>query len=180
VAWDIETSGLDCLRDRVATCQLANRVGQVLLVQLDGTLPTNLANFLADPMTRKVFHYAVFDASFMARAWNVRPANLACTKVASKLLNPAAKEHSLKALLSNYLGVTIDKSQRLSDWFAETLTTEQVEYAANDVVHLLPLSDVLFAQLEKRNLSALAEECFQHLPTRAVLESAGYGDVFSY
>ncbi len=180
VAWDIETSGLDCLRDRIATCQLANRVGQVLLVQLNGAVPVNLAGLLADPATRKVFHYAVFDTSFMIRAWKIRPANLACTKVSSKLLQPLSEEHSLKALLANHLGVAIDKSQRLSDWFARALTLEQVEYAANDVIHLLPLYDALHALLDERGLGTLAEDCFRHLPTRALLESGGYRDVFAY
>jgi ribonuclease D len=89
-------------------------------------------------------------------------------------------DHSLKALLLRHLGVRIDKAERLSDWSANMLTESQVRYAANDVRFLIPLIASLQRRLEAVGLRDLALACFSHLPTRAVLEVGGFGDVFAY
>jgi ribonuclease D len=180
VAWDIETSGLDSATDRIATCQLANRAGRVLLVRIDGSRPANLVRLLGSPDVLKVFHYAVFDLSFMWASWGARAANVACTKVCSRLLTPGRTEHSLKSILAEHLGVVIDKSQRLSNWFAVALTDAQAEYAANDVIHLPKLLDALKAKLKAKGLCELTHECFRHIPARVTLETGHFGDVFTY
>jgi ribonuclease D len=180
VAWDIETSGLNPRADRIATCQLANRDGAVFLVRVTQSRPENLSRLLSDPRVQKVFHYAVFDLSFLVTAWDVVPANIACTKVCSRILDPSLKDHTLKRLLFDNLNITIDKAQRLSDWFADSLSFEQTEYAANDVRHLIHLFEHLEERLEERNLGGLSQECFRHLATRVTLELGQFGDVFSY
>ena len=95
------------MKDRIATCQLASRDGQAVLVQLAHSVPPNLSRLLTDPVTRKVFHYAVFDASFMARARGVRPANIACTKVRSNLLDPHSKKYILKITRLTYMRMNL-------------------------------------------------------------------------
>ena len=180
VAWDIETSGLDPQIDRIATCQLANRSNEVLLVRIGSQTPPNLARVLGDPLVWKVFHYAVFDLSFMFRYWGVRAASIRCTKVCSRLLTPSGGTHSLQSLLASRLGVVIDKGERLSDWFARHLTESQKDYAAKDVIHLLPLFDRLKGEVDARGIGGLADACFAHLPSRAELEVGRYGDVFAY
>lgn len=182
VAWDIETSGLDWRTDSIGTCQLhAPEIGGVL-VQLDGPPPERLREVLADPRVLKVFHHAPFDLRFLTSQWKTRVSSVACTKVASKLLNPNAPTgaHSLQHTLARHLGVHITKDERASDWLATELTPAQLAYAIADVAHLLPLLDVLEGQLHSAGLSGLFRECLAFLPTRVELDLRGYTDIFAY
>jgi len=180
LAWDIETSGLEWDGGRVASCQHATRDGRVYIVRIDGRKPARLCRLLADPAVKKVFHYAMFDLRFMCSAWGIVPRNIACTKIASKLLHPQDQDHSLKTLLRRYCEVELDKGARLSDWFADPWSAEQLRYAAEDVSHLLELYDLLCAQLREADLFGLASRCYEHLPTKLELELGRYGDVFTY
>lgn len=181
-AWDIETSGLDWSSDRIGTCQLHVPEVSTFMVQMDGQVPDRLASVLGDPDVLKVFHHAMFDLRFMATQWKVSPANIACTKIASKLLDPHANtaDHSLKGLLSRRLGVTIEKDQRLSDWLADSLSPEQVRYATGDVIYLLALYRELRFSLRGVGLSDLYDRCLSHLSTRVELETGRFGDVYTY
>ena len=72
--------------------------------------------------------------------------------------------------------------QQSSDWAADTLTPEQLEYAASDVLYLHRLSEALAARLARENRTAEAEACFRFLPTRARLDLMGWAeeDIFSH
>jgi len=123
----------------------------------------------------------MFDVRFMSYNWNVLAKNIACTKIASKLLDPAKqKNHSLKSLLNRYLGVPIEKTQRFSNWNSESLTEAQIIYAAKDVAYLFELMEHLEKELKAKNLLQLAKACFAHIPTRVQLEIGGFGDVYKY
>lgn len=183
IAWDVETTGLDWRREQLATCQLfAEGVG-VVVVKTAGGYPQRLAALLEDPAVEKVFHHAPFDLRFMVHRWDVHPTSVRCTKVASKLLAPDApnEAHSLQQLVARNLGVSLTKGPvRTSDWTAASLTPEQLDYAAGDVLHLLPLLDVLQADLEQMHLVRLYDDCCRFLPARVLLELGGYPDVFAY
>jgi ribonuclease D len=184
VAWDIETSGLDWREDQIGTCQLfAEGVGTVVVSVPGVRTPERLATLLQDPGVVKVFHHAPFDLRFMIRWWGVRPASVRCTKVASKLLDPGGPNdtHSLQHLLGRRLGVHLNKGTvRTSNWSAATLSSEQVEYAAADVMHLPALLESLQADLDSRDLAWLYDQCCAFLPAQAALKVGGYPDVFSY
>ena len=183
IAWDVETTGLDWRRERLATCQLfAENIG-VVVISLDGGKPDRLAALLEDPAVEKVFHHAPFDLRFMIRAWKVRPVSIRCTKVASKLLEPDApsQAHTLQQLAARHLGIALEKGPvRTSDWSVPELTPEQLGYAAGDVLHLPALLDVLTGALHKAGLTRLYDDCCAFLPARSILEVGGYPDVFAY
>lgn len=179
VAWDIETTGLDCHHDRVALCQLSPPVGPIAIARIGSQVPQRLCSILSNPSIKKVFHNAMFDLQFMRHHWGVTPTNVACTRVAAKLLEPKREpNYSLKSLLRQYLNISISKDQQNSNWVAQQLTDEQISYAAEDAAYLLPLLDELCRRLHEKGLLALAERCFEHIPTRVELELLGYDDVF--
>jgi len=182
VAWDIETSGLDWRSERIGLCTVwVNGQGLGIVKIIKNTKPTNLAALLVDPSIRKIFHHAMFDLRFMCYHWGVSAANIACTKIASKLIDPSRTQgHTLSALLQQYLGVSIDKSQRKSDWLTWALSQDQLAYAGADVVHLPNLLAALTRELDERKLSSLAAECFAHIPTQVQLDIRGYKDIFGY
>ena len=183
VAWDIETTGLEWERARIGTCQLAT-ADRAAVVQLrSGQVPGRLRDLLQDSTVTKVFHHAPFDLRFMAHAWDARPLNVACTKVAAKIVEHGLadpKAYSLEPLLRRHLGVHIDKAQQVSDWTREDLSTEQVRYAVNDVIYLRPLLAALLDLAAQQGAAELIAASFRYLPTRVELDIRGIGDAFLY
>jgi ribonuclease D len=183
VAVDTETSGLEWATDRLQLCQLFTpETGAVLLRGVSGR-PERLASVLEDPAVLKIFHYAPFDLRFLEGRWGVRVAAVGCTKTASRLLNPglASAEHSLSALLSRHLDLTITKGAvRTSDWGAGRLTDTQVAYAMADVAHLIDLHTVLASQLKTLQLWDLYEQVCAYLPVDAHLEVSGIPNPLLY
>jgi ribonuclease D len=181
IACDIETSGLDWSSERIAMIQLYAPGEATAIVRVNGKTPDRVTALLADDRIVKLFHHAMFDLRFIARQWGVHARNVRCTKIAAKLLYPHDRDRqSLNALISDHLGIRIDKSEQLSDWSARRLSHSQLAYAANDVIHLPALFDVLRDRLEAAALWDLATACFDHVPTRVKLEVGGFGDPFSY
>lgn len=183
VAWDIETNGLDPQEARIGTCQLhAHDVGTFIVTHVADAPPPLLSALLADRKVLKVFHHAPFDLSFMMLAWGVKARNVACTKIAVKLLRPTApsEQFSLKYLMARYFGIRLDKSTRFTDWMADTLSPRQVDYAVNDVVKLLDLYRLLVSEMGQRELLDLYGRCVQFLPTHVELRLHGCADPFSY
>jgi ribonuclease D len=182
VGWDIETSGLDWSRDQIATCQVATPEAINIVIIIADHTPQKLPALLEDDTTRKVFHHAPFDLRFLAHHWHVTPRNVACTKIASKIIDPGLEHaaHSLKPVLERHLGITISKDEQRSDWLADRLRHEQLAYAAADVAHLLSLYHHLGELADKWQVADLILESWKYLPTRVALDLRGPGDVFAY
>jgi ribonuclease D len=179
IAMDTETTGLDWKTQRIATYQLLVP-GILPGVGIVGPgVPSRLASILSDPKVRKVFHHAMFDLRFIANQWGVSAANVACTKIAGKLLDPSS-ENSLKALVRQHLRIELDKTLQSSDWQSTVLSPGQLVYAATDVAFLVELLNALEEQLRRRNLGDLANACFAHIPARIRLDLLGYPDVYLY
>jgi ribonuclease D len=182
IAWDIETSGLDWAQDGIGTCQIATAT-QIHIVVLDQQhLPKRLSELLEAPEVRKVFHHAPFDLRFLAHQWDTVPRNIACTKIASKIVDSDLPhdQHSLQPVLRRHLDVTISKMEQRSDWLAPELTQDQLRYAAADVAHLLPLCARLEERATAHGVHELLTESWRYLATRTALDLRGPGDVFAY
>jgi ribonuclease D len=182
VAWDIETTGLDWQSARIGTVQIATSE-EIAVVQLGADhVPLRLCQLLASSSVEKVFHHAPFDLRFMASSWRVEAQRVSCTKILSKIIDPAAPhdQHSLKPVLMRYLGVDITKDEQQSDWGARPLRSEQIAYAAADVKHLLPLYEVMRKKAKTAGVWDLATASFAYLPSRARLDLRGSGDVYAY
>ncbi|MFF7095243.1 ribonuclease D [Streptomyces rubradiris] len=183
IAWDIETNGLDPQRSQIGTCQIfVPGVGVYIVTNVADGVPSVLARLLSDERVLKVFHHAPFDLSFMASAWGVEPRNVACTKIAAKLVNPSApaEKFSLKYLMAHHFGFRMDKTVRFSDWLSESLSESQLEYAAGDVVRLLDLYDLLRGKIDRIGLSDLYDRCVAFLPHHVQLLLRGCPDPFKY
>jgi ribonuclease D len=184
VAVDTETLGLNLHRDRLCLVQLSAGDGTAHLVQLDGARDQapRLKALLADPGLLKIFHFARFDVAVLEKNLGVATSPIYCTKIASKLVRTYTDRHGLKDLVSDLLGIELSKQQQSSDWAAETLTQQQLAYAAADVLHLHALKEKLDAMLEREGRRGFAEAAFGFLPVRARLDLAGFGedDIFSH
>jgi len=178
VAIDTETMGLDPRRDRLCVVQLSDGDGNAHLVQIarGQARAPNLERLLADPATLKLFHFGRFDIAALKRAFGVTTAPVWCTKIASKLIRTFTDRHGLKYLLADLVGVDVSKQQQTSDWGAAVLTEAQKEYAASDVLYLHALKAALEERLIREDRMALAQKCFDFLPTRAEMDLLGWDD----
>ena len=184
VAIDSETMGLDPHRDRLCLIQLSDGEGDCHLVRFaQGVYEApNLRALLADPAVTKLFHYARFDVAMIKRYLSIDCMPVYCTKIASKLGRTYTDRHGLKDLCRELLGIDMSKQQQSSDWGADSLSPEQLDYAANDVLHLHRLHGVLETMLAREGRSHLARTCFEFLPTRVALDLGGWPDtdIFSH
>ncbi len=184
VAIDTETLGLNLVRDRLCLVQLSSGDGNAHLVQLDRRTyeAPNLKRMLSDPAVTKIFHFARFDVAMLARHLGIMTEPVYCTKIASRLTRTYTDRHGLKDLVREMLGVDISKQQQTSDWGAEALTDAQLQYAATDVLYLHELKERFDRLLARDGRTHLAEACFRFLPTRALLDIAGWAeeDVFAH
>ncbi|NTS41851.1 ribonuclease D [Flavisolibacter sp. BT320] len=84
------------------------------------------------------------------------PKNLYDTEVVARLLN--YEQTSLTVLLRDKLGFGMDKKQQRSNWLRRPLTDAQVQYAADDVIWLHPLKEVLEKEAAVRGLLPFVRE----------------------
>ena len=184
VAIDTETLGLNPHRDRLCVVQLSPGDGTADVVQIaqGQRRAPNLVALLKNRKVTKLFHYGRFDIAVLHHAFGALAEPVFCTKIASRLTRTYTDRHGLKDICGELLGVTISKQQQSSDWAAETLSPEQLEYAASDVLYLHRLREVLAGRLAREGRSREAEACFRFLPTRARLDLMGWAeeDIFAH
>lgn len=179
VAIDTETMGLNPVRDRLCVVQLSAGDGNCHVVQFrkGAYAAPNLVRMLGDPAALKLFHFARFDVAVLRAYLGVLPTPIYCTKIASRLVRTFTDRHGLKDLCKDLIGVELSKQQQSSDWGADELTTEQLRYAASDVLHLHQLKARLDEMLAREGRTALAQACFDFLPSRAMLDLGGWDDL---
>lgn len=184
IAVDSETMGLVPHRDRLCLVQLSDGQGDEHLVRFsDGNYDAPvLKRILADPARLKLYHFARFDVAVIEQYLGVVAAPVYCTKIASKLIRTYTDRHGLKDVLKDTVGVDISKQQQSSDWGAAELSEAQKDYAASDVRFLHRAREVLDERLAREGRMALAQACFDFLPTRARLDLAGWAetDIFAH
>ena len=116
-----------------------------------------LAGPLTAPGVVKVMHASRQDLEVLLPALGlVRP--VFDTQIAAALAGFAAQV-GYAELVRRLLGVELPKAHTRTDWSRRPLSPEQIEYALDDVRHLIPLQLALGERLEKLGRSAwLGEE----------------------
>jgi ribonuclease D len=185
IAVDTEAMGLVPGRDRLCVVQLSDGNGDEHLVKFNigsGYAAPNLKALLSDPQRLKLYHFARFDVGIMQAYLGIMAAPLYCTRTASRLVRTYTDRHGIKDLIKELLNVDVSKQQQTSDWGADELTDAQRDYAASDVRYLHALKEKLDERLEREDRVALAQACFDFIPTRALLDIAGWPeqDIFAH
>lgn len=189
VGMDIETSGLNKNTDQIATVQMyVPNAGTVMVRKLYN--PKWLIALLETPQTVKIFHHASFDLGFLVRDYPMYPSRIADTKVAAKILDPKKIQfthpetgrgsHSLQTLVWYYFEDMLDKRLAVSNWFEETLSPEQLIYAAKDVEYLPELLRKLETEISAQGNLRLVRDAYNHIPTKVLLEIKNYEGVYEY
>lgn len=178
VAVDTETLGLNPQRDRLCLVQLSAGDGEAHLVQIAAgqTEAPRLTALLQDPAVTKIFHFARFDIGMLSKYLGVATAPIYCTKIVSKLVRTYTDRHGLKDLALELAHVELSKQQQSSDWGADSLSEQQLAYAASDVLYLHAIKAKLDAMLARSGRAEFAAAAFKFLPVRAQLDLAGFED----
>ncbi len=184
IAIDTEAMGLKNRRDKLCVIQISAGDGDAHLVQLDRNsykVP-NLKKLLTDKKIEKIFHFARFDVALIKCYMDIWVQPIYCTKIASRLARTYSDSHGLKDLCQELLGKKISKQQQSSDWGAEELSKEQIQYASMDVLNLHKIKEILNNMLAREGRLELAQKCFDFLQSRAELDLAGWEeeDIFSH
>ncbi len=184
IAIDTEAMGLQIKRDKLCVVQLCDAKGKIALVQFvhnDYCAP-NLKKLLLDKKRVKIFHFARFDLAILEHYLGITLHNIFCTKIASRLVRTYTDSHGLKDICRELLGIQLSKQQQSSDWGTHTLSKDQQEYAARDVIYLHDLRDKFTTMLARENRLELAQQLFDFLPIRANLDLAGWPetDIFAH
>mgnify|MGYP001430895610 FL=1 len=177
IAIDCEFMGLNVERDRLCLVQISSGNGDAHIIQLnkDKYSAPNLKNVLIDEKINKIFHYARADLLFIKKYLNVNVQNINCTKLMSKIARSYSDKHGLKDLIKEFIGIDISKQLQTSD-FGGDLSTKQLQYCANDVVHLHKIYEGLNKILIRENRLDLYNKAIKFLPTRVELDFASFKD----
>ncbi|MFC6052087.1 ribonuclease D [Acinetobacter sp. Ac_877] len=155
---DTEFIKVDTLWPKLGVFQI-NVNGQVYL--LDGTA-LELSDFWNKLFNAKqnIFHACSEDIDLIYHyAQNKNLTNVFDTQVGLSFLGHGLQV-SYQNALKMVLNIDIDKDQTRSDWLARPLTTEQLNYAANDVLYIMQLSDKIQTELTSKNILSFAlEDC---------------------
>ncbi|MBS0193507.1 MAG: ribonuclease D [Proteobacteria bacterium] len=139
---------------------------QALLVDatIDGMCAA-LRPLLADPSILKLMHSAGEDVQALQHACGFAPAPLFDTQIAATL-SGLGVGMGYQKLVDTLLGINLPKTQTRSDWLRRPLSPEQLDYAADDVVHLHAVHAILRQRVrELGRESWVGEDCARLVAT---------------
>lgn len=178
VCFDTETLQLQPERGKLRLLQLGsgarNTVVLIDCFELDKSEWVKLRRFFGSPVRYWLAHNAVFDLGWL-QEHDIYPHGwVRCSMLASRLLTNGMPfpKHGLANVVKRYLDTDLSKEQQRSDW-SGALSNEQLDYAANDVVALMNLDEILDRKIRINRLTkAYSLEC-RALPAMAQMWRTG-------
>jgi len=157
VALDTEFVRVNTFYAKVGLIQVSDGQNAWLIdpLAIDAWQP--LADVLNNPNVLKVLHAAGEDLEIFSRTCGALPAPLFDSQLAAAFLNWGASL-GYSALVEKTLGVSLPKGETRSNWCQRPLSPAQTQYAAEDVLHLARLYQVLHPQLSAQKRTWLLED----------------------
>lgn len=118
-----------------------------------------LGLLLVAPRITKVLHDCPQDLFILRRATTCRaPRSIFDTRIAAGFAGFSSKA-SLASNLEHFLDISLSKTETRTDWLKRPLSSKQLEYASDDVAHLLALKSRIEAVIEANgNQKYVSEE----------------------
>ena len=159
IAIDCEFTGLNVERDRLCLVQISSGNNDAHIIQLNKDK---------------------YNAPNLKKYLDIKVHNISCTKIMSKIARSYTDKHGLKDLIKELIGIDVSKQLQTSD-FGGDLSKKQLEYCANDVVHLHKICEGLHKILFRENRLDLYNKAIKFLPTRVDLDFASFKeDIWSH
>lgn len=158
IAVDTEADSLFHYREKTCLIQLAGADATAVADPLKIEDFSAMKSLFANPDILKVLHGADYDVRSLYRDFDIRINNLFDTELAGRFLG--LPHTGLEALLKEHLGIQLNKKFQKKDWSQRPLPPEMIDYAAEDVNHLVRLAIILRDELKKRGrLDWVLSEC---------------------
>ncbi len=169
LALDTEFARTNTYRPQLCLVQVATPGEMLCIDMLAGLDARRLWDVIARTAALKIMHAAKQDLEVLALRFGGLPAPLFDTQIAAALLGHPP-QLGYAALVETELGVRLEKTQTRTDWTRRPLTSEQVEYAGDDVAYLPELSRRL-----RERLASLDRESWATEDSAALLDPSLYG-----
>jgi ribonuclease D len=147
IAVDTESNSMHAYRERICLIQFSIPSADFLVDPLAINDLAGLRTLFADRKIEKILHGAEYDLLCLRRDYNFELRRLFDTRAASRTLGAPAS--GLGDLLSQYVGVTIDKRFQRADWGRRPLSPAQLDYARLDTHYLIELRHRLAKELQR-------------------------------
>jgi ribonuclease D len=116
-------------------------------------------DLITNTQVTKFLHAGSEDLEVFLNTFGVMPQPMIDTQILAAFCGRALS-WGFAAMVEQYTGVALDKSESRTDWLARPLTERQCDYAAADVWYLLPIARKLLAETEQAGwLGAALDEC---------------------
>jgi len=159
IAVDTESNGLHAYQEQVCLIQVSTKSTDYLIDPLTLDTVEPLREVFVNPRIEKIFHAAEYDLICLKRDFNIEVANLFDTRWAVRILG--YKGDGLEGLLSEKFKVQVNKKYQKANWAIRPLSDQQTNYARLDTHYLIPLRNMLKAELKAKGMWQLAHEDFQ-------------------
>jgi len=152
---DTETTGLNCLNDKLKLVQIAVKGKPVYVFDVEKISEAGidaLMRILTSPVL-KIFHNAKFDLKFLHTVGISINGDVFDTMLAEQVImsGSAYKGFSLRDIAYKYTGTILDKEFQKGNWNL-ALTNEQLNYAAQDARVLLGIYEQQIIELGELGL----------------------------
>lgn len=159
IAVDTESNSLHAYRERVCLVQFSTPENDYVLDPLALDDLSALGPIFESPSIEKIFHASEYDIICLRRDFGFSFASIFDTMQAGRILG--RRQAGLDRLLEEKFGVKMNKRFQKADWAVRPLSRDLLLYARLDTHYLIPLRDMLKAELEAKGLWQLAEEDFE-------------------
>lgn len=158
VALDLEGNSFHRYPERICLIQIATQDEAYLIDPLEIIDMTPLGKLLDSSQPIKLFHSADYDVRSLDREWGFRISSLFDTSLGASFLG--IQQTGLGNVLMKILNINIPKQKKLqrADWTIRPLSDALINYALEDVLHLLPLYTSIIKRLTKLGRSWWVEE----------------------
>ncbi len=159
IAVDTESNSLHAYRERVCLIQFSTPDIDYVLDPLALDDISALGPVFASPSIEKIFHASEYDIICLRRDFGFSFDAIFDTMQAGRILG--RRQAGLDRLLEEKFGVKMNKRFQKADWAVRPLSRDLLLYARLDTHYLIPLRDMLKAELEAKGLWQLAQEDFE-------------------
>ncbi len=147
IALDTEADSLHSYFEKLCLIQISTEHENMLVDPLAGFSLQPLYEALAK--RRLVLHGADYDLRMLHRGGQFVATDIFDTMIAARLCG--YQELGLAALVAKHFGVKLSKASQKANWALRPLSNQMIEYAINDTKYLLPLAEILEAELLRLN-----------------------------
>lgn len=163
LALDTEFSREKTYYPTLSLIQIASQEHNYIIDALSEDIDLSIISpILTNPQIIKIFHSVSQDAEALYYTLGIVPSPIFDTQIASMVCG-YGDAISYAKLVKEYTNITLDKSNRYTDWIKRPLTDAQIEYALNDVRYLRKVYKDLQSHIIQKNRASWIEEEMKEL-----------------